>query len=224
MSVVLAEMTPAFADPVHGAQQTFRAVLDAASRPGRVLSLSPTAILGIVPPASQDPAAAMSVGIAAVLLTLLDAETSLRLGGSLASEAAQTYLRFHTGVRHALPGEAAAFNVLAAADVTAPLWATLEAGSDEAPQHGATLIVEVAALHAEPRPDRNDMADDTVFLELRGPGIESVHRLAVTGLSREFWRERIAMQALLPCGVDLLLVCGTQLAAVPRTTRVAVEA
>jgi alpha-D-ribose 1-methylphosphonate 5-triphosphate synthase subunit PhnH len=205
MSDALADVTPGFRDAVHGAQQAFRSLLDATARPGRIFELPPMATGGIEPPQG------MSVGMAALLLALLDAETTLRLGGALAGDAPLTYLRFHTGVREALPGEPAAFHVLGAADAPASVWATLEAGSDEVPQRGATLIVEAPALH------------EGNGLQLRGPGIESMHRLAVAGLTRDFWRERIAMQPLFPRGVDLVLVCGTQLAVVPRSTHLRFE-
>ena len=208
MSAVLAEMTPGFRDATHGAQQTFRTLLDAMSRPGRVLALPPAAIDGIVP------SAAMSVGTAAVLLTLLDAETTVRFGASLAGPAAEAYLRFHTGARLAAADEAAAFTAVRGAEVDAALWSGLDLGSDAAPQRGATLIVEVDALGG-PAPTR---------LRLRGPGIESVQPLAVAGLSAEFWAWRTRLVAALPRGIELILVCGTRIAAQPRTTRIEQEA
>ena len=221
-AAVLADVTPAWRDAVHGAQQSFRVLLDAMSRPGRVLVLPDAALAGIVPPPSQEPGAPMSLGAAALLLTLLDAETTVSLGPSLAGDAAMAYLRFHTGVREALPGEPAAFHVLRAADAGTRTWGQLDAGSDEAPQRGATLVVEVPALH-EVKPQPRPAAAGTVRLHLRGPGIESVHHLAVGGLPLAFWRERIALQALFPRGVDLVLVCGTQIAAIPRSTRITLE-
>ena len=44
MSAALAEMTPGFRDATHGAQQSFRALLDAMSRPGSVFELPSTAL------------------------------------------------------------------------------------------------------------------------------------------------------------------------------------
>ena len=81
------------------------------------------------------------------------------------------------------------------------------------PQRGATLIVEVDRLGG----------DASTRLRLRGPGIESAQPLAVTGLSQEFWLWRTRLQAALPRGVELLLVCGTQVAAIPRSTRITLE-
>jgi alpha-D-ribose 1-methylphosphonate 5-triphosphate synthase subunit PhnH len=214
MSATLAEMTAGFRDATHGAQQTFRAVLDAMSRPGQPIALPPTAIAGIVPPASAHADEPMSAGMAAVLLTLLDGEVSVRLAGSLASAAAVSYVRFHTGTRLASTDEIAAFTVVRAGDVDAPLWQGLDLGSDEAPQRGATLLVEVDALAERSH----------IRLRLSGPGIQTSRTFGVTGLSAEFWSWRMRAVALLPRGVDVILVCGTQLAALPRTTRIELEA
>jgi alpha-D-ribose 1-methylphosphonate 5-triphosphate synthase subunit PhnH len=210
----LADVTPGFADATHGAQQTFRALLDAMARPGSVHELPPVAAAGIVPPPTGQADRPLSVGTAAVLLTLLDAECSVRLAGSLASPPALAYLRFHTGVRPALPGEAAAFCVTRGADADAALWQRLELGSDEAPQRGATLIVEVDALGG---------AGAATRLRLAGPGIATTQGLAVGGLSPAFWAWRSALAPLLPRGIELILVCGARIAAIPRTTRIELD-
>ena len=126
--------------------------------------------------------------------------------------------------------------LLDVAHAEAGAWSGLRRGSDEAPQGGSTLIVEVPALEAtaplsQPSGPRCDL--QTVFqsdwrsslrLSLRGPGIETAQRLSVGGLSADFWRARIAAQADFPRGVDLLLCCGERIAAVPRSTCIELEA
>ena len=47
MSTLLARMATGFADPVHGAQQTFRVLLGAMSEPGRLFTLHDAAIDGL---------------------------------------------------------------------------------------------------------------------------------------------------------------------------------
>jgi len=195
---LLVDMPRGFADPVHDAQSVFRAVLEALSRPGRLQTLE--ACDGLQAPAP------LSRGLAALLLTLLDGETSLHLAGPLGSDAAWMAARFHTGVRMA-PRSDADF-VAQRADEAC--WDGLRLGSDEAPQEGATLIVEATGFTGVP-------------LLLSGPGIEHAQRLGGCGLPAGFWQQRIAMQAQFPRGVDLLIVCGSQLVGVPRSTHVTLE-
>jgi alpha-D-ribose 1-methylphosphonate 5-triphosphate synthase subunit PhnH len=202
-----AGLTPGFADPVHGAQQCFRALLDGMSRPGRVVELAPAAIAGIVPPPP------LCAGAAAVLLTLLDAETTVHLAGAFERPALLAWLRFHCGVRDA-GRSSAAFVVVDALHADAALWSTLNAGSDEAPQTSATMLIQVPALAADP---------SGLALRLRGPGVKDAQRLAVDGLAPAFWHARVAQQAIAPRGVDLVLVAGMRIAALPRSTRLAVE-
>lgn len=203
---MLEQLSPGHEDAVHGPQQTFRCVLDAMSRPGRVYSLPAPGLAGIGAPGCQR-------GSAAVLLTLLDAETSVHLAGRVAGDALRAYFRFHAGVVCVDTPQAADFVLCPAADVDSSLWSSLALGSDEMPQHGATLVVEV-----------NSLNQDGVPLELEGPGIQTMQRLRVAGLSHEFWSWRQRLRAALPRGLELILVDGQRLAAIPRSTRVTLGA
>jgi alpha-D-ribose 1-methylphosphonate 5-triphosphate synthase subunit PhnH len=204
----LARVARGFNDPVSGAQRVFRGLLDATARPGRIATLPGDAIAGL-------DAAALSPAAYAVLLALLDAETSAWLDGMTAG--ALDPLRFHTGMRAARSESDAAFVAVDAEHAAPSLWSRLASGTDERPQDGATLLVDVSSLHAG-RAGPGESA-----LVLRGPGIESEHRLAVGGLDARFWAARAALAPAFPRGVDLVLACGARLAALPRTTRVAVE-
>ena len=182
---------PGFADPVLDSQACFRAVLDAMSRPGRIAGV-----------AFPDPPPPLDPATAAVLLTLADAEASVWLDhGALA---AQEWVVFHCGAALAAPGQAT-FGV---ALRPVPL-AALQAGTDDAPELGATLILQVAALGRGRR------------LCLSGPGIATTATLLVDGLAGDFVAEWAANHALFPRGIDLILCAGTQVAALPRSTRVA---
>jgi alpha-D-ribose 1-methylphosphonate 5-triphosphate synthase subunit PhnH len=209
MSAALAEMTPGFRDATRSAQKVFRVVLDAMSRPGTVLALPDAALDGVIAPSGLR---RLGTGTTAILLTLLDAETNVRLCASLASADAVSYLRFHTGVRSAWMDEFAAFTVAHADDVGETLWQRLDLGSDEVPQRGATLVVQV------------DGFDQGPALAMQGPGVQSVNHLRVRSLSLAFWQWRIELQRLMPRGIDLILVCGDRVAAIPRSTRIALEA
>ena len=70
-----------FADPVHDAQRSFRAVLDAMSRPGRIAQIT-----GVTAPGPLGAAAG------AVLLTLVDHETRLWLDPDAAAEIGRAHV------------------------------------------------------------------------------------------------------------------------------------
>ena len=214
MSAVLARMGAGFADPVHGAQQTFRVLLGAMSEPGRLHALPPAAVDGLDPP-DAELRPPLGIALAATLLTLLDADTPVHLAGALGNDDARAWLRFHTGARDV--AAVATMSAALARDVDAALWSRLDLGTDDAPQAGATLFVEVDALSDRPLPG-------AVALKLRGAGIDSSRDLAVAGLPPAFWQWRAALRSELPRGVDLVLACGTRLVAIPRSTRIESEA
>jgi len=61
-------------------------------------------------------------------------------------------------------------------------------------------------------------------LRLTGPGIETAHHLSAPGLLPGLPDEWEANRQMFPCGVDLVLVAGRRIAALPRTTNVTVAA
>jgi alpha-D-ribose 1-methylphosphonate 5-triphosphate synthase subunit PhnH len=179
---------PGFADPVLDAQASFRAVLEAMSRPGRVQR--------IVSPPEVPPG--LSPASAAVLLTLVDAATPLRLSAGAEAEA---WARFHCGCP--LQHEGAAFVLDPAATLM-----ELDAGTEEEPERGATLILEVASL------------EEASGWRLTGPGIREMHHLHVGGAPPSFVEDWARNRARFPCGVDAILCAGTRIAALPRTVRI----
>jgi alpha-D-ribose 1-methylphosphonate 5-triphosphate synthase subunit PhnH len=212
----LSSLGQGLANPVHGTQQAFRALLSAMSHPGRVMALPEAALAGVQPPGTQHAQHPFGIAMTVALLSLLDPEAPLHLHGPLHSAAAAAYFRFHCGA--ALAGAAQAPLVAArAADLTPALWCELSQGSDDAPQLGATLLVEVAGL------DEQQPLPGAALLGLRGPGIATVQTLAVQGLPAGFWPWRQGLQQALPRGVELFLCCGTRVAAIPRTTHLSLE-
>ena len=180
---------PGFADPVLGAQACFRAVLAAMSRPGVVQ----VAGVGVTPPAPLAPATA------AVLLTLVDAETPLLVAPGLA--AAGEWIDFHCGApRSAKP-------MFVVTD-RLPDFAALDAGSDEGPEESVTVILQVAALGEGAR------------FVLAGPGLAGPMGFAVEGLPADFVALWGANHGLYPRGVDLILCAGERIAALPRSVAV----
>jgi alpha-D-ribose 1-methylphosphonate 5-triphosphate synthase subunit PhnH len=183
---------PGFADPVGEAQATFRAVLDAMARPGKLHAVG----AGLVAPAPLDSATA------AVLLALIDNETPLWVDA--AGDAARAWLAFHCGAAITDVLGDAAF----ALALSLPALGALSAGSDEAPEDSATLILQVGALGRGAR------------YRLAGPGLREPAILTVDGLPGDFvavWRQN---HALYPRGVDVILCAGTTLTALPRSVSI----
>jgi alpha-D-ribose 1-methylphosphonate 5-triphosphate synthase subunit PhnH len=179
---------PGFADPVLDAQATFRAVLEAMSRPGRVQP--------IVPPPEVPPG--LSPAAAAVLLALVDQATPLCLSAGAEAEA---WVRFHCGCP--LVADGAPFVLDPAAALL-----SLDAGTEEEPERGATLILEVAAL------------EEGSGWRLSGPGIREEHRLRISGAPAGFVVDWARNHARFPLGVDAILCAGTRIAALPRSVRI----
>lgn len=191
-------LAPGFTDPVHDAQAAFRAVLDAMAHPGRIVRFPQ--VLAAPPPAP------LGTGVAIVALTLCDIDTPVWLDESLAP--ASAYLAFHCGCPLAFSPADARFALFSQGTAPPPL-AAFDLGSDEYPDRSATLIIEAAGITAG------------AGLRLHGPGIRGEARLGIIGLPAHFWAERSALFELFPRGLDMLFVAGEQLAALPRSTRIA---
>jgi alpha-D-ribose 1-methylphosphonate 5-triphosphate synthase subunit PhnH len=183
-----------FADPARDGARAFRAILDAVARPGRVLTPAAPAA---VPPG-------LSAAAAAVVLTLVDADARLWVAPRLAPGIAD-WLRFWCGTAPEPDPARAAFALGRWAELAASgPWAQ---GTPAYPDRSATLIVEV------------DRLEEGAGATLRGPGVESFHRLAVAGVEASFWEDRVAARAAYPLGTDVILTAGNRLAAMPRTLR-----
>lgn len=194
MAAVAGGIVPGFADPVLQAQQVFRRVLEAMSRPGRPVRLDS------LPP--QPPG--LSAEATAVCLALADFETPVWLDDAAA--AAREHLAFHCGCPRADTPARAVF-ALIADPRRMPAFDAFASGSDERPEHGATLILAVEAVSTDTGPI------------LRGPGIPDRPRLALYGVSDDFWEQVRANHALFPRGVDLLLTSPGLVVALPRSVR-----
>ena len=196
----------AFADPVHDAQRTFRAVMDAMARPGTV-----HAVAGLdAAPAPLSPRAA------AIAVALADYETPLWLDAPLAAAPdVAAYLTFHTGARIVTAPSQAAF-ALIADPMALPDFGEFAIGTDVYPDRSTTLIVQVEGLtigSAAALATRHS-------LHLCGPGIKGSTPLAVAGLPADIVDRLAANRALFPRGVDLVLAGPEGVAALPRTTHV----
>ena len=187
-----------FNDPVGQAQQTYRQVLEAMSHPGRVIRVEG-------PTDSPPP---LSAAATACALTLLDFETSVWLAAE--AQAAREFLIFHCHCPFSADGAKADFALLPAASGSPDL-SLFNPGSHESPESSTTLIIEAASLSVGTR------------LRLSGPGVNGWSELLVDGLEGSFWRQMAANRERFPLGFDLILTCGDRLAALPRSTSIALS-
>jgi alpha-D-ribose 1-methylphosphonate 5-triphosphate synthase subunit PhnH len=190
------QLLPGFADPVDGAQRTFRAALDAVARPGRIRRLD----VELAPPEPLDPATA------AVALALFDLDTRIWTDLPHDSEAVR-WCRFHCGAPITRnPKEADFALVLRPGEM--PDLDRFHPGTDRRPETGATLLVQVAALEGGPA------------RRLTGPGIRDEETFSPDGPDASFWEKRKRQTDAFPLGVDILFTQGRRLAALPRSTRI----
>lgn len=81
----------------------------------------------------------------------------------------------------------------------------------ESPEQGATIVVCVAGLGSG------------ATLHLQGPGIDGERLLHVAGVDPQWWTRRAEWNSHFPMGVDLILVSGDVITALPRTTHITVK-
>jgi alpha-D-ribose 1-methylphosphonate 5-triphosphate synthase subunit PhnH len=194
----LSTLGPGLADPAHDAQQLFRAILDATSRPRRIVSL----------PAAPAGPGMLSAAATAYLLTLADRDTPVWLVEPLDRPDVGNFLRFHAGASIVTQRAEAVFAVVAAG--TPQPFDGFNLGTDAYPDRSATLIVEVPGLTVGPK------------RQWHGPGIDGRAAVSVAGLSDDFWQDWAANHSLFPGGVDIVFTAGTELCALPRSVAVEV--
>lgn len=137
-------LTGGFSDAPTQSARAFRAILDAMSRPGTLVTVT-----GATPPAPLSQAAGL------VLLTLADGTTPVHLAGDADTATVRDWITFHTG---------APLVRAAQASFAIGTWAALAPydrfaiGTPEYPDRAATLIVEMPEV-------------STSGYRLTGPGI-----------------------------------------------------
>ncbi|HLZ06907.1 MAG TPA: phosphonate C-P lyase system protein PhnH [Bradyrhizobium sp.] len=198
----IAELPAGFADKVPSAQSTFRSVMDAMARPGSVREV--TATVGT--PGS------MMRGAAAIALTLFDHDTPIWLDTKMSEtpEVAK-WLKFHSGAPVVDDASISSF-ALIGDGAALPDLSRFAFGTNEYPDRSTTLILQVESLtqgHA---------------YELRGPGVDGTASLRATIAPMDLFERLAINETLFPRGIDVVLVSGDAIVAIPRTTRLVAKA
>jgi alpha-D-ribose 1-methylphosphonate 5-triphosphate synthase subunit PhnH len=195
--MVIAELPAGFADKVLSAQSTFRSIMDAMAHPGSVYQVKAT--VGAPLPLMR--------ASAALALTLFDHDTPIWLDRRMseASEVAN-WLKFHSGAPVVTDPSVASFAVIADG-AALPDLDSFSFGTAEYPDRSTTLILQVESV-TEGHP-----------YELRGPGINGAVVLRATVEPKDLFA-RLAVNAVsFPRGIDIVLVAGEEIVALPRTSR-----
>jgi len=181
---------------VYASQRTFRALADGFARPGEIKPISGT-----------DPPLPLAPAMASVLLCLADFETPIWLDPTLAVAPVVDWVRFRTGAPTVdMPNRAAFALVGNSRDL--PDFTVFAQGSDEYPDRSTTVIVQVDRLEGRP-------------IAITGPGIKGTRTFSAEPLPEDFAVRLSANRELNPRGIDLILIAGTQVLALPRSIRVA---
>jgi len=181
-------------------QAAFRAVMEAFARPGDIRTLDEVAAPAPLAPAT-----------AALVQALADYETPVWVDAMFAAvPAVAEWIRFQTGAPIVKDARDAAF-ALIADPLALPDFDSFAVGTEDYPDRSTTVIVQVALFKGP-------------AFTLKGPGIKGRRALAATPLPVDFTERLRANRELFPRGVDLVLVAGAQVAALPRSVRVVMEA
>ena len=186
-----------FIDASRDSARCFRTLLDALSRPGRVLEFSvPHPSVGELHPASI-----------LVALTLTDHESPIWLDQTLNSDPVKEFIRFHCGAPIIEDPSQASFGFFASYPDFGSL-PEFNIGTPDYPDCSTTLILQVDGFEAE------------INSILKGPGIKDTQEFGVKGLGNNFWEWQATNQNMFPLGLDVIFTSGHQVAALPRSVRV----
>ncbi len=184
-------------------QQSFRTILDAQSHPGRVCHLE-----------SSDPEHAELSAMYAIIQTLCDNDTSLNLHESLKLDSYKQWMTYQVRAKQT-ESISADFLALPCNILNSLSLQDFNHGTLECPHLSSTLIIEVDAL--------NTTNQNSIELNLSGPGIENHTKVAIDGISNDIWLERIQSRKDFPLGVDLLITYKDKFVAIPRSTILQME-
>ena len=189
-------VSSSFDEPVIGAQQTFRALLNAMARPGTIVPIHP----------HLDPPDPLYSSSAAICLTLFDLDTPVWTDLPEESNGC-LWCQFHCGNPITHYPNKAVFGLITDSSKL-PAVADFNAGTDERPETSATLVIQVKGFGSGRT------------LTLSGPGIQNTTRLKIKGLPEQFWNEYKRQCRQFPVGLDMIFTCEDYVAALPRTTKV----
>ena len=187
---------------VSDAQIHFRIILNAMAHPGTIYAFQQ---MELTPPNNIN-LASVCIGFA-----LMNADVSFAVQNENEVEITQ-YIALNTGAS------------IATLDQTDYLFITgneapsciesLKIGTLPYPENSATLIIDVNHLFSSP-------SENTLAIELSGPGIENTTTLYINGLSSTLLKTIQEQNTEFPLGLDIMLTDqNNQLACIPRSSKI----
>jgi alpha-D-ribose 1-methylphosphonate 5-triphosphate synthase subunit PhnH len=192
-------VTEIVSNPVFRNQAAFRAVMDAFAAPGVVKTVS-----------DADAPAPLAPASAAIVRSLADFETPIWLDPVLAVPAVTDWIRFHTGAPIVTDKQAASFALVGDPGSLAD-FSGFSTGTADYPDRSTTILLHVRSL------------SEGDVMTLRGPGIEAARQLRADPLPSGFLKSWADNRETFPCGIDLVLIAGAEIVALPRSVRIAEE-
>lgn len=196
----VAQMHPAFENPVAQSQRIFRALLKSMSEPG-IASFVPESILQTHPASASVYASTWSIARA-----LFDFDTKVFVSPQLWSENLLRSLQFQTEAKVTSTKADAMFAVLNLEELDDIEDFSL--GSMESPHTSCTLLVQVASVQRGSK------------IVLSGPGIQGSREIFLDSLNSDHLSLIEKNHRLYPCGVDFVFCAPDGFLALPRSTRI----
>jgi alpha-D-ribose 1-methylphosphonate 5-triphosphate synthase subunit PhnH len=200
MSLDASSVSAGFDDPAMVSQAVFREALAALARPGTLHHID----------ADLDVAAPALPAAGALMLALLDQDTTVWLSPSLAQAPCAAWLRFHTGCRVTSDPASADFAWVSSVD-ECPSLDAFSHGTEEFPDRSTTVVIQMGSV-----------ADGGVAWRLRGPGVNGDVFLNLDASSATLVKARAALHAVFPRGVDIFFADRHRVVGLPRSTRIGV--
>lgn len=184
-----------FTAPIHDSQQTFRQALLAMSEPGQWQAV-----------AAVEPIEMLNVGTVSLVLSLLDADTTLWLPSEWQTSNVTANLIFHSGCKIISDQAKAQFAIYSLSQFLADESIAFSLGDERYPDQSTTLIIQL--------PETAPL----IASHWQGPGIQAV-RACNLPLTDSFWQKR---QKLIhfPRGIDFIFTQGDKILGLPRTTQI----
>ena len=190
-------------DPVLGSQSIFRAMLEALSRPGVPAHIP---ALGVEGPDALPPQ------VLTLLISICDHDTPIWLEQALRASPIARWLAFHCSAPTTADPLQASFAVLHGPLAPSAMLDQFALGDVRYPERSTTVIF---------------CCDDLTSgapIALTGPGVEARLTIRPSGLPDDFVAMAQANHESFPRGVDVLLVAGSQMIGLPRSTKLEREA